>query len=141
MPIYRTYNCLDCGKLNEHKPNTKEKYCNLSCMHSHHKKVFIEKWLNGTIDPIKTYSGVNNTTSTHIRKYLFEECAKKCVKCGWGELNQKTGLVPLQINHIDGDSTNNLRKNLEVLCPNCHSLTDTFGRHGRGRNKRYAGIA
>lgn len=88
-----------------------------------------------------TYSGVNNLTSTHIRRYLFEKFDNKCCKCGWSEVNPRTGIVPLQINHIDGNSQNNEPKNVELLCPNCHSLTDTFGKHGKGRKKRYAGVA
>lgn len=46
---------------------------------------------------------------------------------GWGEVNPYTNLVPLQIHHVDGNSTNNKEENLEVLCPNCHSLTENFG--------------
>ena len=39
--------------------------------------------------------------------------------------------IPLEIEHKDGNHQNNVRDNLEALCPNCHSLTDTW----RGRNK------
>lgn len=44
-----------------------------------------------------------------------------------GEVNPVTKLVPLQIHHIDGDCLNNNEDNLELLCPNCHSLTETYG--------------
>lgn len=33
----------------------------------------------------------------------------------------------LQLDHIDGDETNNLIDNLRILCPNCHSQTSTYG--------------
>lgn len=98
---------------------------------------FIQDWLNGLVPMEYTYNGIDNNLSTHIRKYLKEKAGNKCEKCGWCEINSKTGLVPLQTNHIDGDSTNNSPSNLEVICPNCHSLTPTFGRHGKGRKKRY----
>lgn len=88
----------------------------------------------------ETYNGPNNATSGYIRNFLLEEAGHKCVKCGWGEINTKTGVSPLQLDHIDGDSTNNTRKNLQILCPNCHSLTHTYGRNGGGRKKRYAGM-
>lgn len=39
--------------------------------------------------------------------------------------------MPLEVEHIDGDSTNNKEYNLTLLCPNCHSLTKTY----RGLNK------
>lgn len=54
--------------------------------------------------------------------------------CGWGEENPHTHLIPLQIHHIDGDCTNNKEENLQLLCPNCHSLTETFG--GRNENSK-----
>ena len=41
------------------------------------------------------------------------------------------GIISLEIDHIDGDNTNNEISNLRYLCPNCHALTDTY----RGRNK------
>lgn len=58
---------------------------------------------------------------------FFNKNHSKCQKCGWGEINPVTKLVPLQIHHIDGDCLNNDEKNLELLCPNCHSLTETYG--------------
>lgn len=35
--------------------------------------------------------------------------------------------INLQVHHIDGDKTNNCLDNLQLLCLNCHSYTDTFG--------------
>lgn len=35
-------------------------------------------------------------------------------------------LIKLEVHHIDGDSTNNLLENLQLLCPNCHSYTDSW---------------
>lgn len=34
--------------------------------------------------------------------------------------------LTLQLDHIDGDNTNNELDNLRYLCPNCHSQTETF---------------
>ena len=59
------------------------------------------------------------------------------MNCGWREIHPITGLVPIQLDHIDGDSDNNDLKNLRLLCPNCHSLTVNFGRlNNSGRSKR-----
>ena len=55
----------------------------------------------------------------------------RCVNCGCnGEW--QSGKIALEIDHIDGDNTNNEITNLRYLCPNCHALTDTY----RGRNKK-----
>ena len=37
----------------------------------------------------------------------------------------------MELEHKDGNNKNNNRDNLEMICPNCHSLTETW----RGRNK------
>lgn len=51
----------------------------------------------------------------------------------------------LQLEHIDGNSDNNKLNNLQLLCPNCHSQTPTWGAKNIGshssrniiRRKRY----
>lgn len=41
--------------------------------------------------------------------------------------------IPIELEHIDGNTRNNLISNLTLLCPNCHALTPTY----RGKNKKY----
>ena len=55
----------------------------------------------------------------------------KCVNCGC-DGNWQGGVISLEIDHIDGDNSNNELDNLRYLCPNCHALTETY----RGRNKK-----
>ncbi len=38
--------------------------------------------------------------------------------------------MPLELDHVNGDPTDNRLENLRILCPNCHALTDNY----RGRN-------
>jgi hypothetical protein len=63
------------------------------------------------------------------RRRVFEEQNHCCNKCGISEWFSKP--ITLELEHKDGNNTNNSRENLEGLCPNCHSITDTW----RGRNK------
>ncbi len=64
-----------------------------------------------------------------LRYRILYEQHEKCNKCGLNEwLGQK---LILELEHKDGNHGNNTRENLEMLCPNCHSLTGTW----RGRNK------
>jgi HNH endonuclease len=56
--------------------------------------------------------------------------AEVCGECGIPPTWQGRPL-PLEVDHVDGDWRNNLPANLRLLCPNCHSATDTY----RGRNK------
>lgn len=119
----KTKLCRQCDK----KIPTESTYCSQKCHTDFVKFEKIGKWLAGEID-VSTVLGCSRT----IRNYLLEQCNNKCPKCGWGEVHPVTGNVPLEVNHIDGDSKNNRPENLEVLCPNCHSLTPNF----RALNKK-----
>lgn len=64
-----------------------------------------------------------------LRNRLILEQDSQCNRCG---LNEWCGeQIALELEHKDGNNRNNTRENLEMLCPNCHSLTKTW----RGRNK------
>ena len=54
------------------------------------------------------------------------------MECGWCERNKHTGNIPIELEHIDGNNTNNELSNLKLLCPNCHSLTATYKGANRG---------
>ncbi len=51
---------------------------------------------------------------------------EKCSKCGLGTEWQGEPIT-LQLDHINGDSKDHRRENLRILCPNCHTQTDTWG--------------
>lgn len=60
-----------------------------------------------------------------LKKRYIKQCKEiKCNRCGIYSWMGKP--LTLQLDHIDGDSTNNILSNLRLLCPNCHSQTDTF---------------
>lgn len=69
--------------------------------------------------------------SYKLKKRLFAENLKKefCEECGWAKKSED-GRIPLELDHINGNSKDNRLENLRVLCPNCHSLKPTH----RGRN-------
>lgn len=66
-----------------------------------------------------------------VRTRIIELRGARCEKCGWSEVNPYSGTVPVQVNHIDGNPDNNSLGNLEILCPNHHSISEFFMHFGR----------
>jgi Zn finger protein HypA/HybF involved in hydrogenase expression len=77
----------------------------------------------------------------HIKKRLIEDKLIKyeCSVCfNKGIYNDKP--LSLQLEHINGISDDNRLSNLEFLCPNCHSQTDTYaGKGSKGKRKVFNG--
>lgn len=130
---YDSVACLNCGKEIKRNFRSKKVYCSAKCQHEYQQKEYIIRWKKGEEDGL---NGQYNL-SHRIRKYLLEKHNYKCECCGWGERNIFTNSIPLEIHHKDGNYKNNKEENLQVLCPNCHSLTETFKSHNKnGRKKR-----
>lgn len=64
--------------------------------------------------------------SNCLKKRLLDEGLKeyKCECCNNTEWMGEP--IKLELHHINGDNTDNRLENLQLLCPNCHSMTDTF---------------
>ncbi len=67
-----------------------------------------------------------------LKRRLFKEglFENKCYNCGLTKWLGKS--ISCQLEHKNGDNTDNSKENLTILCPNCHSQTKTFA----GRNKK-----
>ena len=81
--------------------------------------------------------------SSALRQKLLEDkikppCCEECGKTMW-----RSRPIPLELHHINGDRFDNRLRNLQILCPNCHALTDNNA--GKGiishRLLRDAGVA
>jgi 5-methylcytosine-specific restriction endonuclease McrA len=70
--------------------------------------------------------------SFKLKRRLFAEGIKKnkCEVCGLTSWLKKP--INLELHHKDGNSKNHKLNNLVLLCPNCHSQTDTF----RAKNRK-----
>lgn len=129
--------CKNCNKKFIAK-GTKRKYCSNICQMEFQQKVWEEKWLSGEISGTSENDNWGNVLN-RIRTYLFKKYNSKCSICGWSERNPYTNLIPLEVEHIDGNSKNNRPENVTLLCPNCHSLTPTYrgANRGHGREKTW----
>ena len=97
------------------------------------KKVFSEKgidyshfkghaWNKKSVEEELTDFGTHDWRTIKIK--LFQEREYRCECCGITEWNGKE--IKLQVHHIDGNHNNNVRENLMILCPNCHSQTENW---------------
>ena len=107
--------CLNCGVLT-YNP----KYCKSECQHSHHHNSLNDKIIRGEI-----------LAEHQMKRFLSKTKGYVCDDCGTGGNWNGKNLV-LQLDHIDGNSDNNMLDNLRLLCPNCHTQTETWC----GRNKK-----
>lgn len=124
----KTNKCLFCGNP------VYDKYCGTKCRKSYEHQVIFTKISNN--EPLNV--GNVATNNRWYKKYLIEKYGEKCMECGWGKENIHSHTIPIELEHIDGNSENGKLNNLKLLCPNCHSLTPTykFLNKGNGRHKR-----
>ncbi|KKM20136.1 hypothetical protein LCGC14_1648500 [marine sediment metagenome] len=113
--------CLECGIdfFKEGEP----KYCSRKCDTEYRwilKKKDIEKGL------------INNRQT--LRKYMIEKHGYHCFKCGIKEWYGKP--VPINLDHIDGNSYNDEVKNLRLICLHCDALGDTYGNKNKGNGRK-----
>ena len=87
-----------------------------------HNKIKLSEILEGKHPSYQTFK---------LRNRLISEGVKinKCEVCGISDWNGKE--ISTQLDHIDGNSHNHLLDNLRMICPNCHSQTETYC----GKNK------
>lgn len=104
--------------------NSRSGYCT-KCRIENVKNQRINDWLNGD-----WRGGTDLGLSETIRQYLLEKANYACSKCGFNTMHPVDGKPVIEVNHIDGDGGNHNPENLEVICPNCHSLTPNY----RARN-------
>lgn len=119
----RTRPMCPCGKL----PTAQNKWC--------------ETCITTGVSRNRITSPEQARTAGALRRYLLRtrgHICQSCFRTAW-----EGAPIPLETEHVDGNSENNGEENLKLLCPNCHALTPTFKAknkgHGRfARRERYA---
>ncbi len=94
-----SFTCLHCGSTFKDSRCRTRKYCSKQCVNKAEKSIWKAKF-------------------TTVRKNMLRRgLITKCIKCGFNSHPNILG-----IHHVDRDRNNNDPSNLEVLCPNCHSI-------------------
>jgi hypothetical protein len=73
-----------------------------------------------------SYSNTSALRERLIKSGFKEHRCERCLNTEW--LGQP---IKLELNHMNGVNNDNRINNLEIICPNCHSMTSNY----RGRNK------
>lgn len=117
-------NCLHCQV---ELINTQNLYCSIKCQADYRFEISLKAWLD---------TGVAKGGNKSIRKYITHLDGYKCFCCGLSDWNNKP--ITLEVEHINGDSSDDSKENTCLICPNCHSQTDTYkGKNkGKGRHSR-----
>lgn len=158
--------CLNCGvendstyvtlgdldKINKGEKPIKRtgKFCSNLCQHDYEWEKKKDRIIKEGIEclNLKSHQGQDRI----LKQIIIEldphgKSGKACWHCGWEEANVYIGkpkrsnrftknTIPTQLNHIDGNPTNQSLDNLEIVCPNCHSLHKYYGSRGKGGRKR-----
>lgn len=96
-------------------------FCSIKCQAGY-------RW-NTKTKPNVLSGGISDVKTK--KRALIEERGEVCEVCSIEAVwNNKP--LSLQVGHIDGDSDNNEFSNLRLICPNCHTQTETFGAKGKG---------
>ena len=127
----KTYNCGHCGIECKWTYQGNNKFCSVQCAQTfrslEHKKKFFSGLLEKRID------------RPTARKYLAEERGYKCEVCSISDWEGKP--ITLQVDHINGDPSNDHPDNLRLICPNCHSQTDSFSGANKGSGRAARGLS
>jgi Zn finger protein HypA/HybF involved in hydrogenase expression len=126
----KLYHCLNCCKENVWSHQKTNKYCDNKCQQDFQYNQYIEQWKQGLKDGRKG----KLQTSGYIHRYILEKQDFKCADCGIIEHNGFP--ITLELDHINGNSTDNAETNLRCLCPNCHSQTTTYRSKNKGNGRK-----
>lgn len=129
--------CKHCGK-----PTNNAKFCSASCRAT----------VTNALRPKKTKPLKISKAEIHWNRFLLGEVTERpslrkhlsalrgyrCETCGLSDWNGEP--ITLIVDHKNGDAGNNHPDNLQLLCPNCNSQTDTFAGRNKGSGRKSRGL-
>lgn len=116
--------CLHCQKSFLSK-TLRQKFCSHKCSTDNISKIAYDKILNGT-----------GKGSYACKKYILQEQNHRCDICEMSNIWNNQEIIFI-LDHIDGNSENNNRKNLRLICPNCDSQLPTYKAKNKGNGRYY----
>lgn len=120
------FTCLGCGL--DVAGRRARLYCSNACQSAARQRVLVSEWLETGV------ASLAGSRHHYVKRYILVEQDGVCALCG---IAQEWRGVPLVfvLDHVDGDSENNRRENLRLVCPNCDSQLPTYKSRNRGRGR------
>jgi hypothetical protein len=110
---WRKKPCQHCGTVTDNL-----QYCSLKCYKEGRKQEQRQ-----SIESLAAIKG------KHDKWFLIEIRGHKCERC---QNTEWCGLpIPVDIHHKNGNSDDNRLENVELICPNCHRMTENHGSKNR----------
>jgi len=129
------FKCLSCDVVFVRRPNQIKKghktCCSQQCSVKHRVKVKLEERYDQFKNGELTYR-------SELRKILFEKNGNVCSCCTLTTWLDKP--IPLWLDHINGNASDNSPENLRLICLNCDALSNTFGGKNKGKGRRSLGL-
>ena len=115
--------CLCCGIEMAQSESGNRKYCSTECASEYRFTESFLEWYNGKSSP----------KNAVLRRYLTVWKGYSCTVCGVSEWNGSP--ITLEVEHINGNSDDNSKENVCLICPNCHSQTSTYKARNKGNGR------
>ena len=114
----KTFKCIYCDKYIPFKGyNRSYKYCDNKCQGLHIKE-------QAKQNNLALFNEGKLKSRRRIFEFLVDRDGNKCSVCGITQWQDKP--IRFWVDHIDGNSSNNMPNNFRLICLNCDSQSSTF---------------
>lgn len=127
----KIYKCRYCEKDCSHRYGNKANiYCSTMCQ---------QNWQFENITLKRFFEGKINNRPT-IRRCLEKIRGYKCEVPDCLITHWLGKSITLQVDHINGNAGDNMPENVRLICPNCHSQTESYAGGNKGNGRAFRGL-